>query len=268
MTVDSIAQTNLQLINQLRYKGYTNKEIDTANKAYELAVETCSHLFRGSGKPLLSHLLGTASLLAESELPITVVLAGLLHAVPYDGDHGFLDPDSELKKIVGAEGYLQIHGYLNLNFKYESKQVRDFTSKLTKSSQVFRHSVAIRIANEIEDYLDGALSFYSIEGRKGVIWRCEHIRKNFPLLIEQAELLNYPLMVDRLESIISEVDKIDINNLKTSLMVEKNGGKQFPVIPKSYKLQYRVRIDRILKKIIARVKRKNLQILIKELIFK
>ena len=63
-------------------------------------------------------------------------------------------------------------------------------------------------------------------------------------------------------------DEIDINNLKTSLMVEKNGGKQFPVIPKSYRLQYRVRIDRILKKIIARVKRKNLQILIKELIFK
>ena len=254
MAVDSIAQTNLQLINQLRHKGYTNKEIDTANEAYELAVETCSHLFRGSGKPLLSHLIGTASLLAESELPIRVVLAGLMHAVPHDGDHGFLDPDNELEKIVGTECYQQILGYLNLNFKYESNQVRDFTSKLTESSEAFRHSVTIRIANEIEDYLDGALSFYTIEGRKGVVWRCEHIRKNFPLLIEQAELLNYPLLVGRLQSIISEADKIDINNLKTSLMVEKNGGKQFPVIPKSYTLQYRARIYRIFKKIKAKFK--------------
>ena len=75
----SFAQTNIQLINQLK-NDRTPAEIDEVLSGYELACELFSGIFRGSGKPFLAHVIGTASIVAALSAPANLVNAALLHA--------------------------------------------------------------------------------------------------------------------------------------------------------------------------------------------
>ncbi len=82
------AQTNIQLYNQLRDKGYSKQEINAVYQAYELAIQLLGCLFRTSGKTFIAHLVGTASILGSIHVPANIVVAGLLHAAYVRGDFG------------------------------------------------------------------------------------------------------------------------------------------------------------------------------------
>src|SRR3954451_10344061 len=82
------AQTNLQLYAQLREAGADDTDLALVRQGYDLAMHLCPASFRGSGKPLLAHLVGTASILAAMDQSARVVTAGLLHAVYVFGDFG------------------------------------------------------------------------------------------------------------------------------------------------------------------------------------
>ena len=71
------AQTNLQLYTQLRRAGYSNDRLALVRSGYDLALRLCTASFRGSGKPLLAHLVGTASILASVDQSPVVVTGGL-----------------------------------------------------------------------------------------------------------------------------------------------------------------------------------------------
>src|SRR5262245_11904038 len=77
--VYDIAQTNLQLYNQLLARGWTTNDLHHARAAYELAADLFSGQYRCSGKPFVAHLVGTASVAAAVGLPSELVLAALLH---------------------------------------------------------------------------------------------------------------------------------------------------------------------------------------------
>src|SRR5687767_15961282 len=85
---EAYAQTNLQLYTQLRRAGYTAEQLVPVRAGYDLAMQLFSASFRGSGKPLLAHLVGTASILAAIGQSRDIVLAGLLHAAYALGDFG------------------------------------------------------------------------------------------------------------------------------------------------------------------------------------
>ena len=78
---EAYAQTNLQLYAQLRRANADESDLALVRRGYDLAMHLCPASFRGSGKPLLAHLVGTASILASLGQPTRVVTAGLLHAV-------------------------------------------------------------------------------------------------------------------------------------------------------------------------------------------
>ena len=59
-----IAQTNLQLYNQLFAQPSTANDLGDVRAAYELAAELFSGLYRCSGKPFVAHVVGTASVVA------------------------------------------------------------------------------------------------------------------------------------------------------------------------------------------------------------
>jgi hypothetical protein len=61
------AQTNLQLFHQLRNAGYDEADLVCIHQAYQLACQVFTGFFRGSGKPFIAHLVGTASILATLE---------------------------------------------------------------------------------------------------------------------------------------------------------------------------------------------------------
>jgi (p)ppGpp synthase/HD superfamily hydrolase len=86
--VHSYAQTISQLYRQLQQNGYSVTDMCRIRDAYELAVELFSGYFQSSGKLLIAHVVGTASILASLRLPVEVVAAGLLHNVYWNGDFG------------------------------------------------------------------------------------------------------------------------------------------------------------------------------------
>src|SRR4051812_50178326 len=73
---EAYAQTNLQLYAQLRRAGAAEQDLALVRAGYDLAMHLCPASFRGSGKPLLAHLVGTASILAAMDQSARVVTAG------------------------------------------------------------------------------------------------------------------------------------------------------------------------------------------------
>src|SRR5262249_20277729 len=82
------AQTNAQLFNQLRSEGYSKTEREFVRDVYEFGMTLFSGLFLSSGKLLIDHLVGTASILASLRVSIEIVAAGLIHAAYLHGDFG------------------------------------------------------------------------------------------------------------------------------------------------------------------------------------
>jgi hypothetical protein len=83
-----VAQTNIQLYNQLRQRGLDRKELVLIHRAYELLTTLYSGYYQGDGKPFVAHGIGVASILAELGQPADTVAMGLVHGVYGNGDFG------------------------------------------------------------------------------------------------------------------------------------------------------------------------------------
>lgn len=83
-----VAQTNIQLYNQLRRQGLSRAELVLVHRAYELLASVYSGYYQGDGKPFVAHGVGVASILAELGQPVEIVATGLLHGVYGNGDFG------------------------------------------------------------------------------------------------------------------------------------------------------------------------------------
>lgn len=92
MTRDEVrvAQTNLQLYEELAERAYSPGEIAVVREAYALAMVLFASLYRATGKPFVAHAVGTASVLVAADAPIDLVAAALLHSAYTLGDFGSL----------------------------------------------------------------------------------------------------------------------------------------------------------------------------------
>ena len=86
--MERVAQTNLQLYNQLRAQGYSQKELVIVHRAYEFLTTIYPGYFQADGKPFVAHTVGVASILAHLQLPAEFIAAGLLHNIYGNGDFG------------------------------------------------------------------------------------------------------------------------------------------------------------------------------------
>lgn len=77
-----IAQTHLQLLAQLHSQSYADADLGMIGRAYRRAMVAVDGLYRGSGKPFICHLVGTASIAGYCAAPVSVLLVALLHALP------------------------------------------------------------------------------------------------------------------------------------------------------------------------------------------
>lgn len=83
-----IAQTNVQLYNQLRREGRGLNELVLVHRCYQLAVRLYSGHFQADGKPFVAHTVGVASVVAQLGLPAEIVGAACLHNIYGNGDFG------------------------------------------------------------------------------------------------------------------------------------------------------------------------------------
>jgi (p)ppGpp synthase/HD superfamily hydrolase len=203
------AQTNLQLYTQLRGAGYSDEQLSLVRSGYDLAMRLCTASFRGSGKPLLAHLVGTASILASIRQPVEIVTAGLLHAAYALGDFGegrMGMTDSKRQRVrqaVGARVEDLVARYTL--FDWNRNTIPSIRERVDTLTQIEREVLVIRLANELEDHLDlGVL--YCGNGEK----RREYIRSPLNQSVDMARRLGLTELAAELDRRFNETLAADL----------------------------------------------------------
>ncbi len=203
------AQTNLQLYAQLRAAGAAEADLALVRNGYDLAMHLCPASFRGSGKPLLAHLVGTASILASVGQPARVVTAGLLHAVYVFGDFGDASRGAgeprrtRVRAAVGNEVEDLVFRYTH--FDWNSGTIPGILERVPSLTATDREVLVIRLANELEDHLDcGVLYCGNGEQRRA------YIRSPLNQSVDMARMLRQPMLADALDEAFQETLRAEL----------------------------------------------------------
>ncbi|MCM3870445.1 MAG: hypothetical protein ND895_07130 [Pyrinomonadaceae bacterium] len=260
----SYAQTNIQLFNQLQEAGYEHADLVCVRDAYTVAMRLFTGCFRQSGKTFISHLVGTASILAESRAPASTVAAGLLHSAYSHGEFGTgersisEDKRKQLTLVVGPKIEHLVAQY-TLS-PWDEQTISALLNSFPPPGSVAREVLLIRLANELEDHLDcAALYSGAPEYRRGVIndylFQC----------IEIAEKLGFPALASTLSRAFEETLSNELpsafhgenSNLTHQKAVHLIGWKSsFLFPPATHRLRLKVRISRIFRRrFLARIGR-------------
>lgn len=200
---EAYAQTNLQLYAQLQRAGTAEEDLAMVRAGYDLAMKLCPASFRGSGKPLLAHLVGTASILASIRQTPKVITAGLLHAAYVFGDFG--DGSSgitsarrnRVRQAVGPDVEELIARYTR--FDWNKNTIPTIRERVETLTPIEREVLVIRLANELEDHLDFGV-LYCGNGEK----RRDYIRSPLNQSVDMANKLGLTDLAAELDAAFTD----------------------------------------------------------------
>jgi (p)ppGpp synthase/HD superfamily hydrolase len=206
----SYAQTNIQLYNHLGELGYAPADLAQVHQGYGLAMKLFTGIFRGSGRPFLAHLVGTASVLGWLRAPIAVVTAGLLHSAYSHGEFGnyWRGPAAAKRDrvvdAVGEEVEDLVFRYTRLRWTAATIGAHAYTAASLEAED--RRVLLMRLANEVDDHQDlGLLYVAEVERRR------EFIRTALHPCVEMAERLGYPALAIELARVFKETLTADVS---------------------------------------------------------
>jgi len=156
--VAEVAQTNLQLYNQLVALAWPAEDLVRVRAAYELTTQLFSGRYRCSGKSFVAHLVGTASLVADVDGRVDLVLAALLHAAYEAGDFGTglhatqAAKRSTVRSVVGPAAEALVFEYLS--FKWGRDALAQAVADPAAPDPIRRNVVLLRLANEVDEHAD------------------------------------------------------------------------------------------------------------------
>ncbi len=143
------AQTNLELYAQVIECGYGEQQRSRLADAYHFALQQVFPLARGSGKPFIAHLVGTASLVLASGCSDDWVIAALLHAL-YQRRIPFIDglaPPERRSLLAGRVGR-GVDDLVHRYTEFESQNLPEVTGDFINGNT---DVVTLRLADELED---------------------------------------------------------------------------------------------------------------------
>jgi len=225
------AQTNIQLINQLRRDGYSSAEIGSVLSSYELSIHLFTGLFRASGKTFIAHVVGTASVLGSLRVPSKLVSAGLIHAAYTHGDFGNGEKGisdakrNQVRSVVGNEVEDYVAKFTAL--RWNEDVISAIHDSLGLLDPVGRDVLLMRLANELEEYLDLGILYCGDEKRQ----QANYINRNGQLMTQMAEKLGFPALAATLEQAFKEAAVAD---LPPTLRRPHDQNDSFLVAPKLY----------------------------------
>jgi (p)ppGpp synthase/HD superfamily hydrolase len=236
----SYAQTNLQLYAQMFRADYGENDVDRVRAAYEFTLPLFSGAYRGSGKPFIAHLVGTASILASVRARPPVVAAGLLHAVYASGEFGngwggeAPWKRARLADAVGAEIEDLVTGYTTL--RWNAQTIPVVHGRLDTMDGRERDVLLVRLANELEDHLDlGVLYCGNAERRR------EYVRSSLYRCIDMAVRLGFPELASELDGAFKATLAEDV-----PVAFRRGENESFRLAPTSHGLRLAVRLRRLL----------------------
>jgi hypothetical protein len=166
MAVDAFAdrpQTNIQLYGRLLADGRSAEELRQIHDSYNLAAKIFAGQIRPEGRPFTCHLVGVAGILAALGQPPYVICAALLHSALSQGDfgtgRGVVSGAARryLARSVDPRTFALVDGYDRLAWSVDN--LRAWTVAGSVGDENLQTLIIMRLANELEDALDGGLDF-------------------------------------------------------------------------------------------------------------
>ncbi len=228
--MERIAQTNLQLYNQLRAQGRSLEEMVIVHHAYEFLTTIYPGYYQADGKPFVAHTVGVASILGHLGLPTEFVAAGLLHNIYSNGDFGdgLRNVVTEARhRIVRKEVGERIEVLIDRFRKSRigRKTIKDISSRLDQLDQTDRNLVLMDLADYLEKYVDLGVCYWG--NSRSLV---DVVAKHGEQLITIAMRLGYPQLATMLAEAFEQASEAEIpDSLRTS-----NGRKRLElVVPRS-----------------------------------
>lgn len=198
------AQTNLQLYRQLHAGDYDPAAIERVRGAYEFAVPAFAAQYRGSGKPFIAHLVGTASVLASRRERTDMVVAGLLHAAYTNGDFG-IDPGrrgsprqrAHLRAHIGPEAEALVARYDATPWR--ARTIADWCASFEGLHEQDRDIVRLSLANVCDDFMDAGMCLTL--SQKSQLYTDDAVQRN---IVELARLSGWPELAVVLQEAFAE----------------------------------------------------------------
>ncbi|MBE9034930.1 DUF6817 domain-containing protein [aff. Roholtiella sp. LEGE 12411] len=228
--MNSYAQTNIQLFNQLKREGYSNIEIRSVFNAYQLTICLFTGCFRASGKTFIAHLIGTASILCSLHVPAKVVTAGLLHAAYTNGDFGDGSKGisntkrQQLRRTLDEEVEEYVNRYTAL--QWNEQTITNICDRFDALDSIDRNILLIRLANELEEYLDLGILYC------GDVKYQRYINHYNYQLVEMAEKLGFPTLAVELARVFKETA---LSEISVELHNPSGHDASFVFVPNSYR---------------------------------
>lgn len=205
----SIAQTNLQLYNQLLQQERTYEDIVLIRKAYDLAALLTAGSYQADGKPFLCHLVGTASILFMINYPANFIAFALLHNIYENGDfgeglHSQITPAkrSLVAKSVGLDVERLIFRFRSLRLNLSTTD--DIESRLPTLDETGRQLVVADLADHIEKYVDRGILYFG-----DASWITEKSELCGERMVAMAKQLGEPILAEMMVEAFDSVKEID-----------------------------------------------------------
>ena len=228
--MEPIAQTNIQLYNQLRHQGRPAEELALVKRCYDLAVSLYTGHFQADGKPFVAHAVGVASVVAQLGVPAEIVGTACLHNIYGNGDFG--DGRSHVatprrrrvvREAVGAKVEDSIHRFRAL--RLTEKSLLEMSSRLDALDTRDRNLILVELGDFLEKYLDHGVLYYGDHE-----WVTGFVAKHGNVLVEIAQRLGYPQLGEALSDAFSATATETVPDVLRS-----TGGRKYIalVVPRS-----------------------------------
>ncbi len=158
-----IAQTNLQLYNQMQAAGYSDEDLAFVRNAYEFGIEVFTARYVSSRRVFIEHGIGSASVLVQIGEPAMMVAAGILHNVFWngvwkDGLKGITNAKrEEVRQRLGDDIVPCLERFHDLRWNEET--VADLLLNFDDLDQTTYQTILLRLADHIDHLLDGGLMY-------------------------------------------------------------------------------------------------------------
>ena len=202
--MERIAQTNLQLYNQLRLEGRSPDDLGLIRRCYELSLSLYTGRFQGDGKPFVAHTTGVASIVGHLGVSSVVVGAACIHNVYGNGDFGdgvweIASPHRRrfVKNAVGDEVEACIYRFRSL--RLHSETIGEIASRLDQLDGRDRDLVTMDLADHLEKYVDYGVLYFG-DGD----WITGFSEKHGKALIDIANRLGHPQLAIALADAFDE----------------------------------------------------------------
>jgi (p)ppGpp synthase/HD superfamily hydrolase len=204
--VETIAQTNVQLYNQLQREHRSAEELAQVRRAYDLARTLYSGYFQADGAPFMAHLVGVASIVARLGLTSDVVAAACLHNVYTAADFGDGRGKSAtaqrrklLENTVGQQVEIVVHSFWAM-LRRQPVPIHTLKGQIDDMTPRDVQLVVMDLADTLEKCHDlGPLYYGDSESM------LEYARREGSALIDVAERLGYPMLAAWLSDAFSRL---------------------------------------------------------------